>query len=111
MKYSVVFKMPVIYQCKSCNHILFSFERVGQDCYGVPTPMELSIKIGGKCPNCGRKLDIPKLDDILVVGRVKRFVALGKPHYTELLSEILHERGSGKEVLTEVSEVLASAET
>ncbi|MCC6023021.1 MAG: hypothetical protein QXH99_07450 [Sulfolobales archaeon] len=58
--------MPVIYRCSHCGNVLYSFEKVGQDFYGLPTPSELSIKLGGKCSKCGNLLGRPKLDSIKV---------------------------------------------
>ena len=63
--------MPVIFRCRHCHSIIFIFERVGQDCFGLPTPTELINRYDGVCPNCGRRLSIPKLSDIKIVGRVK----------------------------------------
>lgn len=56
--------MPVIYKCKICGSTLYSFEKVGQDFYGLPTPSELATKLGGKCSKCGRNLGAPELDGI-----------------------------------------------
>jgi DNA-directed RNA polymerase subunit RPC12/RpoP len=49
--------MPVIYRCIGCGEIIYAFLRAGQDYYGIPSPSELLIRIGSKCPRCGRKLD------------------------------------------------------
>lgn len=49
--------MPVVYKCYKCGSIIFIFLRAGQDYYGVPSPSELFVRIGDKCPNCGRQLD------------------------------------------------------
>ncbi|AWS00669.1 hypothetical protein [Metallosphaera hakonensis] len=64
--------MAVIYKCKECRKVLYSFEKVGQDFYGVRTPSEISSIYGGKCPKCGKKLNVPLIDDISVKLRVKR---------------------------------------
>lgn len=58
--------MPVIYRCSSCNHVLYEFLKVGQDSYGLPTPSELIAKIGDHCPNCGKKLKTPTIENIKV---------------------------------------------
>ncbi|RLG78787.1 MAG: hypothetical protein DRO10_02040 [Thermoprotei archaeon] len=62
--------MPVIYRCKGCGSIIFTFERVGQDCFGVPSPSELSMRLEGRCPHCGRPLSTPRLEDVKVLGRI-----------------------------------------
>lgn len=59
--------MPVTYRCSRCGYILYSFEKVGQDFYGLPTPSELSVKLGGRCPSCYKELSRPKLDYIKVL--------------------------------------------
>lgn len=52
--------MPVIYRCSKCGGVIYSFVRAGQDYYGVPSPSELMVRIGGICPNCGRAIE-PKV--------------------------------------------------
>lgn len=49
--------MPVVYRCIKCGSIIFAFLRAGQDYYGIPSPSELFVRIGSKCPNCGRDLE------------------------------------------------------
>ncbi len=56
--------MPVIYRCKDCGTILHVFEYVGQDFYGVPSPSEVALWRGGFCPKCGRKIGVPRPEDI-----------------------------------------------
>ncbi len=63
--------MPVLFRCKHCSSIIFIFERVGQDCFGLPSPTELINKFNGVCPHCGSKLSIPSLEDIKIVGRLR----------------------------------------
>mgnify|MGYP001772557779 CR=1 FL=1 len=58
--------MGVVYRCKKCGHILYKFERVGQDFYGVRTPSELKLMFANKCPKCGHELEIPKVEDIKI---------------------------------------------
>lgn len=61
--------MPIIYRCKSCGSVLYVFERVGQDAFGVPTPDELARRYGGRCPFCGRILNrAAKPEDIRIAG-------------------------------------------
>lgn len=57
--------MPVRYVCKRCGHILWNFERVGQDYFGVPAPEDI-IRIYGVCPRCKCDLTIPSIDDITI---------------------------------------------
>ena len=63
--------MPVLFRCSGCGTIIYRFERVGQDCFGLPTPSELLTMFNGKCPSCGRKLKLPNIDDIVIAGRVR----------------------------------------
>ncbi|RLG82286.1 MAG: hypothetical protein DRO40_08060 [Thermoprotei archaeon] len=56
--------MPVQYICRKCGYILWEFKRVGQDCYGLPTPSEIIEFYGGICPGCKRELGRPTMDDI-----------------------------------------------
>uniref|UniRef100_A0A7C5UUP3 Uncharacterized protein n=1 Tax=Ignisphaera aggregans TaxID=334771 RepID=A0A7C5UUP3_9CREN len=53
--------MPIVYRCNKCNNIVYAFIRAGQDYYGVPSPSELVIRIGGICPNCGKSIE-PKMN-------------------------------------------------
>ncbi|HIP56580.1 MAG TPA: hypothetical protein EYH02_00700 [Ignisphaera aggregans] len=48
--------MPVIYRCSRCKNVIYTFARAGQDYYGIPTPSELSARLGGVCPYCGKTL-------------------------------------------------------
>lgn len=50
-------EMPVVYRCLKCGSVIYMFLRAGQDYYGIPSPSELFIRIGDKCPSCGRNLD------------------------------------------------------
>ena len=59
--------MPVIFRCSKCGKILYVFNRVGQDYYGIPTPSEVISLYGGVCPQCGSKLKIPTVNDIKIV--------------------------------------------
>jgi len=61
----------VIFRCKKCGKPIYVFEKVGQDCFGVPSPSELFMRLGGKCPHCGRTLIKPSLENIRLLGRVK----------------------------------------
>ncbi len=59
--------MPVIFRCSKCGKILYVFNRVGQDYYGIPTPSEVISLYGGVCPQCGSKLKIPTVNDIKIM--------------------------------------------
>ncbi len=48
--------MPVVYVCSRCGAVVYRFERAGQDYYGIPTPSELSARVGGFCPKCGKPI-------------------------------------------------------
>lgn len=85
--------MPVIFRCKSCKGIIYVFRKVGQDCFGLPTPSELIIKLNGRCPYCGRSLDIPTIDDIKVVGRVQRGAVEGSEGHIELVRLMVNHGG------------------
>gem|GEM_PF-404598 len=57
--------MPVVFICSNCGHVLYVFNRAGQDYYGIPTPSELSSRIGGVCPYCGKTIVLkPSLSNI-----------------------------------------------
>ena len=61
--------MPVIYRCRGCGRVLYTFERVGQSYYGLPTPSEFVVRFGRTCPYCGRPLNTNvDLDDVRVEG-------------------------------------------
>ncbi len=62
--------MPVIFRCSACGSVIYVFKRVGQDCFGLPSPTELINRLGGVCPNCGNTLSVPKISDIKILGRV-----------------------------------------
>ena len=55
--------------------MIYRFERVGQDCFGLPTPSELLTMFNGKCPTCGKKLKLPSIEDIIITGRVRNVIA------------------------------------
>ncbi len=57
--------MPVKYVCRYCGYVLWEFQRVGQDYFGVPTPDEIK-RVHGVCPGCKRELSEPHLDDIVI---------------------------------------------
>ncbi len=59
--------MPVIFRCSRCGKILYVFNRVGQDYYGIPTPSEVISLYGGVCPQCGSKLRIPTVNDVKIM--------------------------------------------
>lgn len=75
--------MPVVYRCRVCGYVLYVFARVGQDSYGVPTPSEVLSRFGGLCPRCGRPLDRPTPNDIVI-----------KPNGPQELLAVLEEESS-----------------
>jgi len=58
--------LPVKYICNNCGYVLWSFERVGQDYYGVPTPEEVIRVHGGICPRCKKDLVFNGIEDIVI---------------------------------------------
>lgn len=58
--------MPVFYVCKRCGFILYKFEHVGQDYYGLPTPSEIMNWYSGVCPKCNARLERPLLSSIRI---------------------------------------------
>ncbi len=62
----------MIYVCKNCGHVLFKFEKVGQDFYGVRTPSEIKNMYGNRCPKCGHELNVPDLKDITIIRRSEK---------------------------------------
>ena len=70
--------VPVVYVCRHCGEIIYVFERVGQDCYGLPTPSELKERVGAVCPRCKMPLGEPSLSEVFVLGRApsKKYVLL-----------------------------------
>jgi rubredoxin len=67
--------MVVIYRCSKCGYDIYRF-RVGKDSFGLPTPSELRIRVADKCPQCGKPLGNPRLNDVLILkageGRKKK---------------------------------------
>jgi len=65
--------MPVKYVCSNCGHVLWVFNKVGQDYLGVPTPDEIR-RIYGVCPVCKSEFVKPSIEriDIRVVKPVNR---------------------------------------
>jgi len=70
--------VPVVYVCRHCGEIIYVFERVGQDCYGLPTPSELKDRVGAVCPRCKMPLGKPSLGDVFILGRVpsRRYILM-----------------------------------
>lgn len=54
--------LPVIFICKNCKNVIYEFQRVGQDYYGVPTISELSARLGGRCPYCKARIVVKSTD-------------------------------------------------
>ena len=70
--------VPVVYVCRHCGEVIYIFERVGQDCYGLPTPSELRERVGAVCPRCKMPLGEPSLSDVFILGRApsKRYMLM-----------------------------------
>jgi DNA-directed RNA polymerase subunit RPC12/RpoP len=83
--------VPVKYICKKCGRVLWSFEHVGQDYFGIPTPDEIR-RMYGVCPTCKREFEDPTIDDIVIKPASTKLVEYIKQLSTtppeELLSEI-----------------------
>lgn len=65
--------MPIRYVCRKCGYVLWSFEKVGQDYFGVPAPEDI-IRIYGVCPRCKRDLSIPSIEDVVIEFRTKPLI-------------------------------------
>lgn len=62
--------MTIIYRCKNCGTVLYSYkygEVKGKDIYyGVFPPNVVIDMYKGVCPKCGRKLEKPSVNDVVV---------------------------------------------
>lgn len=58
--------MPVKYVCRHCGYVLWEFNKVGQDYFGLPSPSEVINAHGGICPRCKHDLRRPSLKDIKI---------------------------------------------
>jgi len=59
--------MPVVCRCRRCGGVLYVHPYVGFNSYGVPTPSEVMLMYGGRCPVCGAWLTQPSVDDVVVL--------------------------------------------
>lgn len=86
--------VPVVYACRHCGEIIYVFDRVGQDCYGLPTPSELRERVGAVCPRCKMPLGDPSLNDVFILGRApsKRHVLMDQVR--RFVSEHVLSQGS-----------------
>jgi len=55
----------IVYRCKRCGYTLHVFPRVGSPRL-LPTPSEVIAMVGGFCPRCGRRLQKPTIDDVVI---------------------------------------------
>ena len=80
--------MPITYVCKRCGYVLYRFERVGQDCYGLPSPAEVINMYGGICPRCKADLRPPSVEDI--VEKIKYSITshAARPQHTYMLGTV-----------------------
>ena len=58
--------MPIVYVCKNCGYVLFRFEKVGQDFFGVRSYSDIAKMYNGKCPACGHEIQAPEPEDIII---------------------------------------------
>jgi len=62
--------MAIKYVCKNCGTVLYEYKYghvKGQDLYyGVSPPSVVIDMYKGVCPKCGRKLEKPSVNDIVV---------------------------------------------
>ena len=66
--------MPIRYICKKCGRVLWSFTKVGQDYFGVPTPDEIK-RMYGVCPTCKREFETPSIEDVVIKSLVESIYA------------------------------------
>ena len=83
--------MPIVYRCKKCGYVLYVFWRVGSS-YGVPTPSEIISRYGGYCPKCGKRLQKPSWQNIVIAAEV--------PSWLKELKELEKKRGRRSVVVT-----------
>lgn len=86
--------MPVVYVCRHCGEIIYVFERVGQDCYGLPTPSELRERVGAVCPRCKMPLGEPSLSDVFILGKAPSRRYLLMDQVRRFASEHILSQGS-----------------
>jgi len=62
--------MAVIYRCKNCGTILYTYRYGNVDkkdlFYGVLPPGTVIDMYKGVCPKCGRRLEKPSVNDVVV---------------------------------------------
>lgn len=63
--------MAVIYVCRKCGEEILTFDKVGQDYYGIRTPDEIKSMYGGRCPRCGNPFKVPDVEDVTISRRKK----------------------------------------
>ncbi|MEZ0394358.1 MAG: hypothetical protein ABWK00_04880 [Desulfurococcaceae archaeon] len=71
--------MPIRYVCRRCGATIYEFKKVGQDCYGIPSPEEVYRLYGGICPYCKSTLTLPTLSEIRINVLSHKFVMLTGP--------------------------------
>jgi len=91
--------MPIIYRCKRCGFILYDssnpVEYGFSHFHGIPTPSEVIAWWGGRCPRCGRELEKPSLDDIVI--------GITKSQFLKTNHALSNESGERNEVPTSSS--------
>jgi len=58
--------LPIVFKCKRCGHVLYAVTGSKSDYLGVPSSAEVIGWHGGRCPKCGKKLELPKPEDVKV---------------------------------------------
>lgn len=58
--------MAIKYRCKECGETIYVHGKIGQNSFGIPTPGELIIRVGSRCPKCGHMFQKPDINDIII---------------------------------------------
>ncbi len=92
--------MPVKYVCRHCGYVLWEFNKVGQDYFGLPSPSEVINAHGGICPRCKHDLRRPSLKDIKI--------SIARKREPSILETIINQRimGTAQENIIPVSDRL-----
>lgn len=54
----------LVYRCKRCGHVLIKIDMTTVK--SIVSAREIIEANGGRCPNCERELELPKVEDIEV---------------------------------------------
>jgi hypothetical protein len=62
--------VPVRYKCKKCGYVLYEADWLVIEIEGgLMSPIEIILRYLGVCPKCGRRLEVPRREDIVVKRR------------------------------------------